>query len=210
MTRSQFLPVCPNSFGAELPNLPLTENDPPNSPVSLEEHIESFEKILLLEAQGESISKKRKRREENQETRSCDDDEKVRKSEFDKDWVESKRCKTVRGWIDKGGYRIWRRDEKGRNKIVTKSISVEEAMSRDGRTAIRIPQGREKGKGKRGMDESSWPSSESKRHYCESEWQGRSSKEEDLDENIQRSILSSVLHDQPGEVIEPDQSPKEV
>lgn len=108
-TRPPFVPHSPNSFGGNLPNLPLTEFDPPNSPVS---PFSSINLSIFDSDVFESGLGKRKVGEEDQGVRSCveipvreeDYDSNwingIRKSEFNLEWVGIKKQKTLHRCVE--------------------------------------------------------------------------------------------------------------
>lgn len=70
----------------------------------------------------------------------------------------------------------------------------------------------EKGKGglKRVETDLDHPADEIKRQCCKVLRTSKKQLEEDLDEEVQRSIMASITSDQLGEVTEPDQSSKKI
>lgn len=131
-TRPPFVPHSPNIFGGNLPNLPLTEFDPPNSPVS---PFSSINLSIFGSDIVESGLGKRKVREKDQRVRSCmeipvreEESEGnwvngIRRSEFDLEWVGIKKRKTLHRWSEKGGFNMWNRDHSGSLKFISKAFS---------------------------------------------------------------------------------------
>uniref|UniRef100_A0A803NET4 DUF4283 domain-containing protein n=1 Tax=Chenopodium quinoa TaxID=63459 RepID=A0A803NET4_CHEQI len=119
--RALFLPDSPNSFGREFQKLPMTEFDPPNSPVSQPRSFDvneidppntpvsqpvSFDVNGLFQEQNESRSLGKRPRDIERSPANSWDDENVRASSYDLGWIEKKRLKTLHRWADKGGFNI--------------------------------------------------------------------------------------------------------
>uniref|UniRef100_A0A803MWP5 CCHC-type domain-containing protein n=1 Tax=Chenopodium quinoa TaxID=63459 RepID=A0A803MWP5_CHEQI len=83
VARSLFLPNSPSCFGGEFVNLPMTEFDPPNSPVT---PISSFNVDALFESVEKVGVKKRARGVELTPLRSCEDNM-VRACSYDMGWI---------------------------------------------------------------------------------------------------------------------------
>lgn len=97
-TRSRFVGTSPTIYGTNLPNLPLTEYDPPNTPVSPIGFLNVDE---LFNSSQSSGSEKRKKVANDNITKSASGSS-VCASFSDLKWVEKKEIEDVKQMVREG------------------------------------------------------------------------------------------------------------
>lgn len=190
-----------------VPNMPLTEYDPPNSPVS---PIGSIDLAAFADVAGKggkytlAPCKKEVQSDKDESIRKCDDD---------LEWVQRKRFAKLHRWADRGGFIIWQKgdNEEGisgrKRKVISKAITDVDFSRQWGAEVSDEFGARMKGKRVKVDSSGSVPRIKKRQRSVEV----TSKLRDDIDEmevEIQHAIEESIKDVEMGEVTGPNQSPK--
>uniref|UniRef100_A0A803MR71 Zinc knuckle CX2CX4HX4C domain-containing protein n=1 Tax=Chenopodium quinoa TaxID=63459 RepID=A0A803MR71_CHEQI len=124
-----FLPYSPSVFGGGLPNLPLTEFDPPKSsaspmaPINFDELFNSpgpnSRQIHIISSDSEKLI-------DSEQGIQSDGGNNIRGSFTDLKWGEINRLATLNRWSKKGAFAFWRGGVTRNRSFVSKAITDED------------------------------------------------------------------------------------